>query len=67
MRMLASADPSEDYCRVQVAEFGVPRGEPRLCAMEGMAWLLLCPCAFFVLLFFAATVILWFQTKPGSR
>jgi hypothetical protein len=29
-----------------------------------MAWLLLCPCVFFVLLFFGATVILWFQTKP---
>jgi hypothetical protein len=42
-------------------------GEPRLYAMEGMAWLLLCPCAFFVLLFFAAAVILWFQTKPSSR
>ncbi|GAB3982117.1 hypothetical protein GCM10027615_64190 [Plantactinospora veratri] len=42
-------------------------GEPRLCTMEGVAWILLCPCVFFVLLFFAATVILWFQTKPGSR
>ncbi len=35
--------------------------------MEGMAVLLLCPCVFFVLLFFAATVILWFQTKPSGR